>query len=292
MQLESLEELRVFAQVVESGSMSGAARVLGLPANTVSRRIASLEERVGVRLLNRTTRSVGLSEHGRALLAPTHQVLESVERAEAALRRDRSGLSGVVRIGVPSVLTGDILPALQPLLQEHPGLRLELSVHDRPVNPVSVGLDVLIMGGVLDDSTLVARKLDQVTLVYAASQGYLAEHGEPRTPADLTAHRTLHFRMNPPQSSWTLTDAQGEQHTVPVSGQLEADDGRALVDALRAGMGIGATSERVLRAHPELRRVLPGYRGFSFPVYAIYPTSGQRSARLQAVVGALERVVT
>lgn len=79
---------------------------------------------------------------------------------------------------------------------------------------------------------------------------------------------------------------------MPVNGQFEADDGRALVDAMRAGLGIGTTSMRVLRQHPELRRVLPGYRGYQFPVFAIYPASGQRSARLQAVVGALERVVT
>lgn len=292
MALESLEELRVFAQVVESGSMAGAARVLGLPPNTVSRRIAALEDRLGVRLLNRTTRSVALSEHGRAVLGPVQEVLASAARAEQALRREKEVLSGVVRIGVPSVLTGSILPVLQPLLRDHPELRLELSVHDRPVNPVAAGLDVLIMGGMLPDSTLIARKLDDVTLVYVASEAYLAAHGEPRTPADLAGHRTLHFRTGRPQTSWTLTDAEGAQHTVPVNGQFEADDGRALVDAMRAGLGIGTTSMRVLRQHPELRRVLPGYRGYQFPVFAIYPASGQRSARLQAVVGALERVVT
>ena len=291
MLLESLEELRVFVAVVEAGSMAGAARVLGLPANTISRRVATLEDRVGVRLLNRTTRSVSLSEHGRTLIGPAHRVLEAVEDAEAALRRERAGLAGLVRMGMPSVLVTDVLTALRPLLLEHPGLRIEVAVHDRPVNPVAVGLDVVIVGGALPDSTLIAQKLDDVTLVLAASETYLAEAGTPRRLADLSNHRTVHFRTHPPTSSWTLTDRKGRQHVVRVKACLEADDGRALTDAIRAGLGIGATSTRVVRGHPELRRVLPGYVGHTFPLFAVYPPSGQRSARLRAVVDALKPVV-
>lgn len=289
--LESVQELRVFATVVETGSMAGAARSLGLPANTISRRIASLEDRVGGRLLNRTTRSVSLSEQGRTLIGPAHRVLESVEAAEAALRREREGLVGRVRIGMPSVLVTDVLAALRPLLETHPGLRIEVAVHDRPVNPVAAGLDVAIVGGALPDSTLVAQKLEDVTLILAASETYLADHGEPGTLGELAEHRTVQFRSHPPAASWTLTDSDGVQHVVPVQTCFEADDGRALTDAIRAGLGIGATSPRVVRGHPELRRVLPEYVGYTFPLFAVYPASGQRSARLRAVVEALKPVV-
>ena len=292
MKLESLEELAVFSQVAELGNMTAAGRVLGLPATTVSRRIASLEERVGVRLLDRTTRSVGLSEHGRAFLAQARRVLEAVDEAEASLRAQQEGLAGVVRLGLPSLLTADVLTGLTPLLLDHPELRLEVVVQDTPVNPVSVGLDVLIMGGAMRDSSLVARKLDEVELVLAASADYLARFGEPASVEELAAHRTLHFRGRATETSWTLTHADGRQQVVPLAGQLEADDGRAIVDAMRCGLGIGKTSARVIRAYPELRRVLPELHVFRFPLYAIYPASGARSARLTAVVTALSRVVS
>lgn len=291
MALESLEELRVFAQVAEMGSMTAAARMLGLPPNTVSRRIASLEERVGVRLLNRTTRSVSLSEHGRTFVGQAQRILEAVEAAEATLREEREGLAGLVRIGMPSLLTADVLTGLRDLLVANPRLRLEIAVHDEPVNPVNAGLDVLIMGGVLRDSSLVARKLDMIELVLAASAAYLERAGAPTTPADLAGHRTVHFRRNPPESSWTLIGPGGQQSVVPVEGVFEADDARAVIDAMRVGLGVGKTSKRVIRGHPELRRVLPEHHVFRFPLYAIYPASGARSARLQAVVAALETVV-
>lgn len=289
--LESIEELKVFACVVETGSMAEAGRVLGLPANTVGRRIAALEARVGLRLLHRTTRSVSLSEHGRSLLGPVQRVLDSVEAAEGALRRGREGLVGRVRIGMPSLLVADVLTTLRPLLLEHPGLRLEVEVHDRPVNPVAAGLDVAVIGGRLPDSTLVATRLEEVTLVLAASEAYVSTFGEVVEPDALSGHRTVQFRAHPPVSSWSLTSLAGERVVVPVEPGLEVDDGRALLDALRAGLGVGMVSSRVLRGHPELRRLLPAWRGASFPLFAVYPASGQRSARLRAVVEALRPVV-
>jgi DNA-binding transcriptional LysR family regulator len=291
MKLESLEELPVFTQIVECGSMASAGKVLAMPANTVSRRLASLEARLNTKLLNRTTRSVSVSEHGRTLLSQALRILEAAELAETMLQQESEGLAGLVRIGLPSILTADILTSLRPLLIGHPGLRLEVSVHDQPVNPVSAGLDVVIMGGTLPDSTLIARKLHDVQLIFAASETYLEEFGEPQTPQDLAGHRTLHFKTNPPQSTWVLHDKQGGQHVVPVQGHFEANDGRALMDAMRAGLGIASTSRRIVRNYPELRRVMPEYTGLTFPVYAIYPTSGQRSARLQAVVTTLQEAV-
>ncbi len=288
MKLESLEELKIFAQVVESGSLTAAARALSLPATTVGRRLASLEDRLGTKLLHRTTRTQSLSEPGRTLLARCRTILVEVEAAEAALVAEQEGLNGVVRIGVPSVLSRDLLDMLAPLMDQHPGLRLRVSIHDRLVSPVAAGLDVVVMGGRLADSTLIARKLVDVTTVLVASEAYLQRRGIPGSVDDLTGHQTLQFASDPPHTTWVLTDADGQQHVVPVNSRFEANDGRALIDAIDAGLGIGMTSPRVLQGKPRLRRVLPGLVGGTFPVHAIYPASRQRSARLRAVVDTLQ----
>jgi DNA-binding transcriptional LysR family regulator len=288
MKLESLDELRVFAQIVESGSLSAAARVLGMTVNTVSRRLAALEGRLGTVLLYRTTRSQSLSEAGRTLLARAHRILDEVAEAESALQEGRQALAGLVRVGLPSILTADFFAALQPLLAEHPELRVEASVQDRQVNPVAAGLDVVLIGGRWADSGLIARKVMDIELFLFASEGYLAANGEPTTPDELSAHPTLHFKMTAPASTWVLRDAAGAEHVVPVQARVAIDDGRGLIDAARAGLGVAMISRRAARLAPELKPVLPGYGGARFPIFAVYPASGRRSARLQAVVGALE----
>lgn len=287
MKLESLEELRVFAQIVESGSLTAAARALGMPANTVSRRLAALEERLDSQLLYRTTRSMSLTEKGHTLLGRARRILDEVQATEVALKRETEGLSGVVRISVPSLLTHDMLDALSGLLQSEPGLRLLIRVNDVAVNPVAEGLDVVIMGGGQSNSSLIARKLVDVKPVLAASQAYLERRGTPTSPQDLLAHDTLRF-TGAPGSSWVLTDPGGKEHVVPIDCRLEADDGRTLMDAIVLGLGIAFTSVRILRSDPRLVQVLPDHRIGSFPVFAIYPTSRQRSPALLAVVDALQ----
>ncbi|MCP4810693.1 MAG: LysR family transcriptional regulator [Proteobacteria bacterium] len=292
MKLESLEELRVFSQIVESGSLTAAARALGLPPNTVSRRLASLEERLDVKLLHRTTRSLSLSEAGRALLSRARRILDEVDAAELAVQRETEGLTGVVQISLMSILTvPDTLAVLRLLMDEHPGLRLQIQVNDRPVNPVAEGLDVVVFGGTLSDSTLTARKLTSVQPLLAASTAYIDRHGAPHTPEDLLRHETLHFLSAGGTFPWNLTGPDGEQHVVHPEGRFEANDGRALFDAMVSGLGIGWTSARMMRSAPNLRQVLADYTLPSFPLYAIYPSANRRSARLQTVVAALHAAV-
>ena len=291
MKLESLEELRVFTQIVESGSIAEAARTLGMPATMVSRRLAALEERLGTPLLYRSTRSQSLSEAGRTLLERASRILDEAVAAEEALDGDAAELSGVVRVGVPSILTADLFAAVRTVMLEHPALELEVSVHDRLVSPVAEGLDVAIMGGSLADSTLVVRKLVDVELIVVAATSYLEAFGRPTRPEDLTSHRTVHFRGERPITTWTLTDADGVEYTIPVSGRVRVDDARAVIEAVVAGLGLGLTSRRVLRAHPELEHVLPDLTGFRFPAFAIFPRAGPRSARVEAIVSALAAVL-
>ena len=288
MSLESVEELRVFVQIVESGSMTAAARTLGLPNNTVSRRLAALEQRLGGSpLLYRTTRSHSLSERGQLLLTRARRILAEIDATEVALREEATALSGVVRVGVPSILTQDLFRALRSLRGEHSGLRLHVEVHDVPVNPVTAGLDVVVMGGGLDDSTLVARRVGEVQFQLWASEAYLAEHGAPDTAEALSDHRILTIVFTQPQTTWVLTDEEGDEHVVPVTAAVEVSHGRALLDALEAGLGIAFVSARAAQAVRGGVRVLPGLVGRTIAVHAIYPASKQRSARVLAVVEAL-----
>lgn len=292
MKLESIEELRLFAQIVESGSLAAAARALKLPTSTVSRRLGQLEARTGRTLLYRTTRSLSLAEDGQLLLDGVRRILEQVDATETDLERSAERLSGVVKLGVPSVLTRDLLEALAPLLREHPALRVQLSVHDRQVNPVAAGLDLVVVGGGLSDSTLISRRIGQVERVLAASPSYLQRRGRPQTPEDLAQHDTLHFLMDQPTTAWVLYDAEEQATEVPVPVRFEASDGRALLDAAVAGLGIAALSPRLLRGTPELERILPGHAFRPFPLSVVYPVSGRRSARLRAVVDALQTALS
>lgn len=288
MKLESLEELRVFLQIVESGSLSAAARVLGMPTNTVSRRLQSLEARIDATLLYRTTRSQSLSEAGRTLVARARRILEEVDATEARLEREAEGLVGLIRVSVPSVLTGAFFMSMEPLLSENPGLHIQVEVNDRPVSPVVTGLDLVVIGGTLQDSTLISRKLAELELVVVGSPAYLERRGIPEVPGELAGHRTVHFVQDPPQTTWVLLDEHGTEHVIPVQGKVEVGDGRGIVDAVKAGLGLALLTPRLLREHPDLTRVLPGFHTASFPIHAVYPTSGQRSARVLAVVERLQ----
>lgn len=286
--LESIDELRVFTQIVESGSLAAAARALGLPTSTISRRLAQLEERAGRPLLYRSTRSLSFAEDGQAFLDGARRILQAVDALEMELETSPDRLAGTVKVGVPSVLAADLLEALSPLLAENLELRVQLVIHDRHVSPVAAGLDLVVVGGALEDSSLVSKRVGAVQLALAARRDYLDQHGRPATPAELTKHHTLHFLTDPPATSWVLVGPDGRSTEVPVAVRLEANDGRALLDAIKTGLGIGTLSPRQLRAHPDLERVLPEHHFRAFPIFVVYPVSGRRSKRLRAVVQALQ----
>ena len=287
--LSSIEELRVFVQVAESGSIAAAGKVLGLPANTVGRRIASLERDVGSRLLNRSTRSLSLSETGRTLLEHARRVLAAVDDAEASVDAQVEGLSGLVRVTVLSAVAEEVLEAIGEIVRTHAELRIQVRVDDRPASPIVAGTDVVIAGGQLPDSGLISRKLFETTVVLAASSTYLEEMGTPESPADLVRHRGLPIVAEPTQHAFTLLDRAGDSTTVPITPRVELDASRTMLDAMEAGLGIGMTSTRALRRRPKLQRVLPDYIVGRFPLHALFPSGGPRSRRLSATVDALQQ---
>lgn len=285
--LDSIEELRAFAQIVASGSIAAAARVLRLSPLTVGRRLQSLEQRLDRRLLNRSTRHQSLSEAGRTFLERALRILHEVEAAETFLGAERDDISGAVGIGVVGALARDALQAVGPLLQAHPQLRIKLRVVDRHVNPVSMGLDVVLMGGQPPDSALVSRRLTSVSAVLAAHESYLERRGVPRTLEELRDHEAILFVSDPPQSSFRLQGPDGQTHRIPVRGRLEVDASTTMADALVQGLGIGLITRRFVAATPGMQVVLPGYGLESSSLYALFPHGGARSARLEAVVEAI-----
>lgn len=291
----SLDELRAFAAVYETGGFTAASKRLVLTTNAVSLRVQRLEQDLGVRLFVRTTRSVAPTEEGRTFYARVSRVLADLDEAEEALRPLEAGLRGTVRISVPgAIATTPLLERLRALLDEHPRLTIQTRVASGPVDLVAEGIDIGVIVGQLPETTFVGRLLGRATWVLAASPSYLSARGRPRTPSELSTHRCLRLLSSPPQDEWTLVDRRGREVVVEVRGGYEADDSRALGDATYAGLGIGVRpAGECARAEREgrLERVLPAYRFQPLDVYALVPKGRLRVPRVAACLDALRAAV-
>lgn len=292
--LEDIEELRVFVQVVRSGSMVAAGRILSMPSNTVGRRIASLEDSIGRTLLIRTTRRIEVSEDGRRLYEHALRILATVEDAEDDLQSS-CGLRGRMRLGVGTVSPfPSLLRRFARLLHENPGLSLSLQVSDEPFDVVAQGLDMAIVGGTLADSSLVAVRLSELYAGLAAHEDYLERAGIPRRRDDLAEHECLLFGGHGHPGIWRLTDRHGRTHAVEVGGRFVSNSSKVLSEALFAGLGIGlhplpldegATTNR------GIVRVLPSYRFGPLQINAVMPPSIAKTARVRAVLELLRAEV-
>lgn len=296
--LNSLNDVRVFVQVVGSNGLSAAARVLGVPANTVSRTLSRLEEDLGVRLLQRTTRSLSFTEEGRTFYNQALALLAHVDEAESVLRRRSSGLSGLIRMAVRTTTAQfDLIPELTELLKAHPTLRLQLFVTDDEVDLVASGLDLALRVGALPDSHLASRHVGDVTFVLAATSGYLKRHGAPKAPGDLAAHECVRALGARPQTTWLLESARKKSVEAQVGGRFECNDVRAQAAAVYAGFGIGLRpAGEVRRASREgtLVRVLPAWQLEAIPVRVVLPPRGTGVARAAAtgeMIALLQKVV-
>jgi DNA-binding transcriptional LysR family regulator len=290
--IDRLLDLSTFVLVVRMGNMSAAARALRVTTNAISRRMQRLEAQVGARLLNRTTRRLSISDEGRLLYARGERVVRELEEAEAELGASRAQLSGTIRIALPAGgVESTLLGRLGDFLDEHPAVAIQLLITHGPVDVYGAGLDLAVIVGEPSPPSLVARRLGTVSWKFAASPRYLARHGRPRVPADLTAHRCLRWLSERPQLEWRLADARGRETVVEVRGTFECNDSRALADATYAGLGIGVRPDGELAravAEGHLEAVLPAYRFAAVPVYAILPQGRLRLPRVAALLNVLK----
>lgn len=234
-----LESLRVFVRVVELGSITSGGRDLRLSPAVASNRIKDLENRFGVRLLNRTTRKLTTTEIGRAFYDHARRVIETLDDAEALISSFSGKPQGVIRLTAPLGLGRRLIAPLVPAFcNDNPGVDIRLRLSDRSVNIVEDAIDLAFFLGEPADSALKWRKIGDCPRVLVASPGYLAEHGTPRTPDDLAAHNCLLLRYpRSPEYFWSLMNDASPQKMM-VSGRYDTDDGDVLTSWALAGHGI------------------------------------------------------
>jgi len=285
--MDRFDAMRAYVQVVESGSFTRAARALNLHKATVSQQVQLLEEKLGARLLTRTTRSVAPTAEGLVYHQRACAILQQVEEAEAMLRKGTGSPGGRLRVEVPVAIGRLVLvPEIRGFLERYPRITLELGCTDRTVDLVKEGVDCALRGGELPDSTLVSRRVGDVAFVLCAAPRYIDEFGLPEQPDDLSAHARVGYV---PTSSGEVRDVRltrGERTLdVAMPTRFVTTDSGALLSAGLDGLGIIQVAEFVASHHlasGALIRVLPTWRSPALPLHLVTLTSRQRTARVQA----------
>jgi len=284
--MDKFHSIAAFARVVEAGSFAGAATRLGVSVSSVSRLVADLETQLGVRLLNRTTRRISLTEAGRAFHERSIQLLADLEEAEASASEGAAVPRGTLRLSGPVTFgTEHLAPAVAQFMRKHPTVKLELELSDRVVDLVDEGFDAAVRIGAVRGQNLVARRVGSTRLVCCASPAYLAAHGEPRAPDDLVKHACLLYQYAPQRDTWPFTDKQGEERRIRVSGPAYANNGAFLAALARDGIGIAYEPDFIVGNDVRAGRLVPILRAFTVSVGAInvvYASRRHLSAKVRA----------
>ncbi|MCD0503384.1 LysR family transcriptional regulator [Bordetella petrii] len=295
--MEHLTALRVFRNVVQLNSFAGAARHMQLSPAAVSKNIGELEAHLGVRLLNRTTRRMSLTEAGTRYYQQITRILDDLDEAGQSLATLRANPSGVLRVSAPMSLTLTRLSAAIPaFLQAYSDLSLDLHLEDRRVDIIQEGFDVAIRGSdQLEDSSLVARPLTVLPHVLCGAPAYFERHGAPRSPEALRHHNCLRFTLSGHADEWAFRRG-GQTLRIPVRGRYQVNSSLAVRDALRAGFGLSLVPRTYVEddlRQGRLRAVLEDWSMVDTYLYAVYPSRRHLVPKVRAfvdfVVGELQR---
>lgn len=288
--MDKFKAIEVFVRVVDLGSFTRAADTLAIPKATVSTLLQELESQLGVRLLNRTTRRVGLTADGAAYYERCVRVLDDLREADAAVSAQHGQLEGRLKVDMPTSLARLLMHKDIPdLLTRYPGLQLELGCSDRLINMTNEGVDCVLRVGELRDPTLVARRVGELRMVTVAAPSYLAQHGEPQHPQDLmqAPHRCVHYFMSSGKHGPFDFQRGEEKLSLMPPGALAVNDSNAYWDACVAGLGIGQLPESVIKApgqETQLKPVLTEWCAGVMPVHVVFPSNRHLSTRVQAFV--------
>ena len=286
--MDNLEGLPVFVRTVREGSFSGAARALDLTPSAVSKQIGRLEDRLTVRLFNRTTRRLSLTEEGAAFYDRASRILADLEDAAAAVSNLRSTPRGRLRVTMP---TGygviHLLPVLPRFFARYPEVMLEVDLNDRFVNMIEEGFDVALRIGELEDSSLIGRRVAANRRVIAAAPAYLDAHPAPQSPDDLEQHNCMVYTYRAQRHDWHVVDEAGAESVVTVSGNLETNNPMMLRSAALAGLGVVFLPLWLIG--PDLKagnlvRLLPDFHWPDSAIQAVYPPGRHLSARVRCFV--------
>lgn len=286
--MERLSDIAVFVQVVDSGSFTAAAERLGLSKAVVSKYVTRLEDHLGARLLNRTTRRLSLTEVGRTFYARSQAGLREIEEAEAEVSRLQGAPRGTLRLNVPmSFGILHIAPAIPEFLARYPELAVDMNLDDRQIDLVEEGFDLAIRIAELPDSSLVARRLAPCRHVVCGAPGYFQRQGVPRTPRELGDHNAITYQYQMTAREWHFLAPDGATLRVPISGTIQMNNSLALREALLYEAGITLTPTFVVGADIQagrLQAVLTDYKTLELSIYAIYPQHRHLSPKVRAFV--------
>ncbi|UVH52454.1 LysR family transcriptional regulator [Pseudomonas sp. CBSPBW29] len=284
--MNPFEDMRLFCQVMESGSFTAAAEHLGLSKQFVSRRLIQLEERLGVRLLNRSTRRLDVTPLGQSYYESALRLLSEVEQVEQGISGQNTDPRGTIRLSAPLSFAMAHLGSLLPLfLQRHPHVSVEVDLSDRPVDLISEGYDLVLRIGTLEDSTLIARRIASVQRVYCASPDYLTRRGTPQTPEDLAEHECLPYGHSR-QVQWRFM-VKGKPLVMNVSGRMRVNNGELLRDSAIAGLGITYLPTFIVAEalkDGRLVTVLEDFAPEALALSAVFPQHRQNSRPVQALI--------
>ncbi|MBY0423857.1 MAG: LysR family transcriptional regulator, partial [Parvularculaceae bacterium] len=281
-------DLRLFAAIAETGGITAAAARLGLTKSMVSRELAAMEDRLGARLVQRTTRKVSLTETGELLAVYARRVVEELDNAEAAIEATREAPRGDLKISAPfSVLRFVIAPHLGAFRARYPEIRLNIDASMRLADLVEEDVDVALRIGALPPSSLVARLLATIPIILVAAPSYIARKGAPAEPRDLLTHDIVNLRKDLSSEVWTLRGDGGETAPVGVKPVASVHDPGILLDLAEQGMGVAPMPLSYARAslgRGHLVRVLPDWRLRETPLHAVYPSRRILAPKVRAFV--------
>lgn len=292
--MDRIAHIATFVAVADAESFSAAAERLDLSRAMASKHVQALEDRLGVKLLERTTRRVRLTDAGRRYLDRARRLLQDFEVADTEARGERLAPAGLLRINGPVSFSRTHLAAtIAPFLQRYPELSVDLTVNDRVVDLLEEGYDVAVRIGRLADSTLVARRLAPVALHLAASPAYLARHGVPRHPDDLADHACLAYAYSSEGLIWRFTDDAGAEAAVRPRGAMSGNNGDVLTEAAAGGAGIVQQPDFVLGpyfAAGTLVRLLPDWHPPELAVHTVHHQSRHVSAKIRVFIDYLAEI--
>ncbi|MGJ7918733.1 LysR family transcriptional regulator [Massilia sp. LXY-6] len=285
--MDKFLEMKVFSAVVEAGSFTVAAHALQMSKTAVSRYVAELEERLGIRLLHRTTRRLSPTTEGEVFHARCRELLENLDEAEAEITSRSGEASGLLKANVPVTFGLMHLAPLWPaLMARHPKLALDVTLSDRVADLVEEGFDLAVRIGQLPASSLIGRKLASTRMVVCASPDYLSARGEPARPAELAAHDVISYSLFAAGENWTFSGPDGPV-TVKVAARMRTNSGDTCRAAALQHQGIILQPSFLVGAdlaQGRLKEILPGYRSSALGIYAVYPSRKFLSPKVRVLI--------
>jgi DNA-binding transcriptional LysR family regulator len=289
--MDRLSAMDAFVRVIETRSFSGAARQLRIGQPAVSKAIAQIEERLGVRLLLRTTHGLSPTESGQNFYEHAKRAIEEVEEADLAARGAGAALSGRLRVCAAVTFARlHVMPHLPAFLGQHPALDVDVVLDDRNVDLVEAGIDVALRMGSLADSTLTARKIGQGRRLVLGTPSYFATHGEPKSPTDLVQHQAVIYDQRGGGAAWSFRQGSAES-AITLKGRVRVTAAEGVREAVFSDLGLTVSSEWMFA--PELhsgcvRAVLEDWSLPAIDLWAVFPTGRQASAKARAFATFIE----